>query len=53
MRSTLMPGEDPMTLDPPYKVAAKILDLCLPSFQEAGKLYNYPTKQFVEFPARG
>lgn len=49
MRAQAMPGEDPMTLDPPEQVAEKIVPLCLPSFNETGKLYDYPSKRLVEF----
>jgi NAD(P)-dependent dehydrogenase (short-subunit alcohol dehydrogenase family) len=49
MRAQLMPGEDPTTLDPPHKPAAKIVELCLPSFQETGKLYDYPTRSLQAF----
>jgi NAD(P)-dependent dehydrogenase (short-subunit alcohol dehydrogenase family) len=49
MRAQAMPGEDPMTLETPDKVAEKIVDLCLPSMQESGKLYAYPRGRFLEF----
>jgi NAD(P)-dependent dehydrogenase (short-subunit alcohol dehydrogenase family) len=49
MRAKAMPGEDPMTLDPPHKVAAHILPLCLPSCMESGKLYDYRVKKFLSF----
>ena len=41
-----MPGEDPMTLPTPEQVAEKILDLCLPSFSETGKLYDFRASKF-------
>jgi NAD(P)-dependent dehydrogenase (short-subunit alcohol dehydrogenase family) len=49
MRAQAMPGEDPMTLETPDKVAEKIVELCLPSLQESGKLYAYPKGRFLEF----
>jgi len=49
MRAQVMPGEDPMTLPTPEQVAEKILDLCLPSFTETGKLYDYPAGRLLEF----
>jgi hypothetical protein len=49
MRAQAMPGEDPMTLDPPDKVAETIVELCLPSLQQSGKLYAYPKGRFLEF----
>jgi len=42
MRAQAMPGEDPQTLDTPDQVAEKILELCLPRFQETGKLWPAP-----------
>ena len=49
MRAQAMPGEDPMTLETPDKVAEKIVDLCLPSMQETGKIYSYPKRELLEF----
>ena len=46
MRAQVMPGEDPMTLPTPEEVAEKILDLCLPSFTQTGKLYDFPPASF-------
>jgi NAD(P)-dependent dehydrogenase (short-subunit alcohol dehydrogenase family) len=50
MRAQAMPGEDPMTLESPDKVAEEIVELCLPSLQESGKLYDYRQGRFLEFP---
>ena len=49
MRAQAMPGEDPITLETPDKVAEKIVELCMPSMQESGKLYAYPKRKFLEF----
>ena len=49
MRAQAMPGEDPMTLETPDKVAEKIVELCLPSMQETGKVYSYPKRALLEF----
>lgn len=49
MRAKAMPGEDPMSLEPPEHVAAKIVELCLPSVTESGKLYDYPKKKWLSF----
>jgi NAD(P)-dependent dehydrogenase (short-subunit alcohol dehydrogenase family) len=49
MRALAMPGEDPMTLPSPDQVAEKILDLCLPSFSETGKIYDYRASKLQEF----
>src|SRR5438067_1886457 len=39
MRAQAMPGEDPMTLVTPELVAEKIVELCLPSMRENGRIY--------------
>jgi NAD(P)-dependent dehydrogenase (short-subunit alcohol dehydrogenase family) len=49
MRATLMPGEDPMTLDTPEQVAELVVPMCLPSWTENGKLYNYPSRALLNF----
>jgi NAD(P)-dependent dehydrogenase (short-subunit alcohol dehydrogenase family) len=41
MRATAMPGEDAATLKTPEPVAERIVELCLPQFQETGGLYRY------------
>jgi len=38
-----------MTLETPEKVAEKIVELCLPSMQESGKLYGYQQGKFLDF----
>jgi len=49
MRAQAMPGEDPMTLETPDKVADKIVGLCLPSMQESGRYYSYPRRALLSF----
>ena len=49
MRAQVAPGEDPMTLPTPNDVAEGIVDLCLPSFAETGKLYDYRAGKLLEF----
>ncbi len=51
MRAKAMPGEDPMTLEPPESVAEAIVELCAPSVSENGQLYNYPTKKWLSYQA--
>jgi NAD(P)-dependent dehydrogenase (short-subunit alcohol dehydrogenase family) len=41
MRATAMPGEDPLLLKPPEPVAEKIVEMCLPEFQETGRIYEF------------
>jgi NAD(P)-dependent dehydrogenase (short-subunit alcohol dehydrogenase family) len=49
MRAQAFPGEDPMTLEPPENPAEKIVDMCLSSTQETGRLYAYPKGKFLDF----
>jgi NAD(P)-dependent dehydrogenase (short-subunit alcohol dehydrogenase family) len=49
MRAKAMPGEDPMTLEPPEAVAEAIVALCGPDVAQSGALYNYPTKSWLAF----
>ncbi len=50
MRAKAFPSEDPETLPAPEEVAAAILSLCLPSFEETGKLYDFPGRGLKAFP---
>jgi NAD(P)-dependent dehydrogenase (short-subunit alcohol dehydrogenase family) len=49
MRAQAMPGEDPDALDRPEQVADKIVELCLPGFDQTGRIYGYPQKKLMEF----
>jgi len=49
MRAAVMPGEDPMTLDTPEQAAEFIVPMCLPSWTETGKLYEYPLRSLLTF----
>lgn len=51
MRATLMPGEDPATLDTPEQVAEFIVPLCAPEWTETGKFYDYKTRSLMSFRA--
>ncbi len=51
MRAAVMPGEDPMTLPSPEEVAEKILILCLPSFADTGRLYDFRAGKLLDFMA--
>ncbi|MGX4805283.1 SDR family NAD(P)-dependent oxidoreductase [Bradyrhizobium guangdongense] len=51
MRATLMPGEDPATLDTPEQVAELIVPLCVPDWTETGKFYDYKTRSLMSFRA--
>jgi NAD(P)-dependent dehydrogenase (short-subunit alcohol dehydrogenase family) len=49
MRAHFMPGEDPETLPTPDRVAAAIVALCLPSFDETGMFYDVPSARLLGF----
>lgn len=49
MRATVFPGEDPATLPTPDQIAEFIVPMCLTSWSETGKLYDYPTKRVMNF----
>jgi NAD(P)-dependent dehydrogenase (short-subunit alcohol dehydrogenase family) len=49
LRAAVMPGEDPATLPTPDAVAEKIVPLCLPSFQDSGKLYDFHFGRLLSF----
>ncbi|OKO90944.1 oxidoreductase [Bradyrhizobium sp. NAS80.1] len=49
MRATLMPGEDPATLDVPEQVAEFIVPMCAPDWTETGKFYDYKTRSLMSF----
>jgi NAD(P)-dependent dehydrogenase (short-subunit alcohol dehydrogenase family) len=49
MRATLMPGEDPTTLETPEQVAELIVPLCGPDWTATGKFYDYKTRTLMSF----
>jgi NAD(P)-dependent dehydrogenase (short-subunit alcohol dehydrogenase family) len=49
MRAAVMPGEDPMTLPTPEEVAEKLVEICLPSCTETGKMYDFRAGKFLQF----
>ena len=49
MRAAVAPGEDPMTLPTAEAVAATIVPMCLPSFNETGKIYDYRAGRLNSF----
>jgi NAD(P)-dependent dehydrogenase (short-subunit alcohol dehydrogenase family) len=51
MRASVFPGEDPLTLDTPEQVAEFVVPMCLPSWSETGKLYDYPARRLMSFRA--
>ena len=53
MRAQAMPGEDPATLPTPADLAPRIVALCLPTSEETGRLYDFPTDRVLRFPGAG
>ncbi len=51
MRAIVFPGEDPLTLETPDRVAELILPMCASAWTETGKLYDYPTRTLLSFRA--
>jgi len=51
MRAQAMPGEDPATLRTPEELAPKIVALCLPSWSETGRLYDFPSDRVLSWQA--
>jgi NAD(P)-dependent dehydrogenase (short-subunit alcohol dehydrogenase family) len=49
MRAAVFPGEDPMTLDTPEQAAELIVPMCLPSWNESGRFFDYPTRTLLSF----
>jgi NAD(P)-dependent dehydrogenase (short-subunit alcohol dehydrogenase family) len=53
MHATAFPGIDPLTLDTPEQVAELLVELCLPSFTETGKVYDYPKRKLMTPQSQG
>ena len=51
LRAMVMPGEDPITLPTAEDVAETIVPLCLPSFQETGRFYDFRARKLMSFRA--
>jgi NAD(P)-dependent dehydrogenase (short-subunit alcohol dehydrogenase family) len=51
VRAIVFPGEDPLTLETPDRVAELILPMCASAWTETGKLYDYPTRTLLSFRA--
>lgn len=47
MRAKAMPGEDPVTLPHPKEIAPAILDLVSPDCSETGKIFDFPSGEFL------
>jgi NAD(P)-dependent dehydrogenase (short-subunit alcohol dehydrogenase family) len=51
MVKTAFPGIDESTLPTPEDVASAIVPLCLPTFMESGKMYDFRSKTLMSFRA--
>jgi NAD(P)-dependent dehydrogenase (short-subunit alcohol dehydrogenase family) len=49
MRAAVAPGEDPMTLPTAEAVAETIVPMCLPSFTQTGKIYDFRAGRLNSF----
>ncbi len=49
MRAKAMPGEDENTLPHPSEISEDILRFCLPTSDENGRLYDFPSKEIHDF----
>ena len=49
MRAAVAPGEDPMTLPTAEAVAETIVPMCLPSFEDTGKIYDFRAGKLHSF----
>jgi NAD(P)-dependent dehydrogenase (short-subunit alcohol dehydrogenase family) len=49
LRAQAAPDEDPSTLRTPAEVAPKVAAMCMPSWHESGRLYDFPTDRLLEF----
>jgi NAD(P)-dependent dehydrogenase (short-subunit alcohol dehydrogenase family) len=48
MRAQAMPGEDAETLERPIVLVPHVLDLLAPSLEESGRVWDYPTKSWLD-----
>jgi NAD(P)-dependent dehydrogenase (short-subunit alcohol dehydrogenase family) len=53
LRAQAAPGEDPMTLRTTADIAPKIVEMCLPSWSESGRLYDSPQDRLLDFHEPG
>jgi NAD(P)-dependent dehydrogenase (short-subunit alcohol dehydrogenase family) len=51
MRASLAPGEDPMTLRTPEEFSPRVVEMCLPSWTETGKVFDFPSGKMKSFRA--
>ena len=49
MRAKAMPGEDPASLPHPAELAPHLVEMASPEFDKTGVLFDFPSKEFLEF----
>jgi NAD(P)-dependent dehydrogenase (short-subunit alcohol dehydrogenase family) len=49
LRASIVPNEDPMTLRTPADFAPKVVEMCLPAWQESGRMYDFPQDRLLDF----
>lgn len=49
MRADAAPGEDPNTLPTPDMITPYLIEMAAPSWQETGKMFDFPQKKVLEF----
>jgi NAD(P)-dependent dehydrogenase (short-subunit alcohol dehydrogenase family) len=49
LRAAVAPDEDPMTLRTPAEFAPKVVEMCLPAWQETGRMYDFPQDKLLDF----
>ena len=49
LRASIAPDEDPMSLRTPADFAPKVAQLCLPTWTQSGKVYDFPQDRVLEF----
>lgn len=47
MRAQAMPGEDPATLKGPDAVVPDLIDMCAPSLEHQGRVFDFPSRSWM------
>lgn len=49
LRASIAPDENPMSLRTPADFAPKVAQLCMPTWTQTGKMYDFPQDRILEF----
>jgi NAD(P)-dependent dehydrogenase (short-subunit alcohol dehydrogenase family) len=49
LRASVAPNEDPMSLRTPADFAPKVLEMCLDSWTQTGRIYDFPLDKVLDF----